>query len=224
MDKTVRHPFFFSLSFLCSDFPWVSHLHSLKRSRASSARVGWPTASRTPSWRSRKCMNSSRPSRFISNGRLMAKCSVFFPTEAADEYLIQIIVRGRTDAGDPELFLQMIVNDRYRLCSLSGEFLDAPIRPRFDTAIADIDPKYFILHKFVGDIVWICGGPEPVSDDDEDDEEDKIVSDINIGRLLETLRSPAMDLVPREQEMMFGSCMVLVQKDTVWDTPADSPV
>ncbi|KAJ7483397.1 hypothetical protein FB451DRAFT_1234481 [Mycena latifolia] len=128
----------------------------------------------------------------------------------------QIIIRGRTGAGDPELFLEMIVNDRYRLCALPGEFLDTPVRPRFNTTIADIDPKYSILHKFVGDIVWMCGGAEPVSDDEEDDEEDMVVSDINIGTFLEKLRSPAMDLVPREQEMMFGSRMVLVQKDTVW--------
>ncbi|KAF7335747.1 HNHc domain-containing protein [Mycena venus] len=127
----------------------------------------------------------------------------------------QIIIRGRTGAGDPELFLEMIVNDRYRMCAQPGEFLDTPVRPRFDTTIADIDPKYFILHKFVGDIVWMCGGAEPVSDDEEDDEEDMVVSDINIDMLLEKLRSPAMDLVPREQEMMFGR-MVLVQKDTVW--------
>ncbi|KAJ6596578.1 hypothetical protein B0H10DRAFT_2197134 [Mycena sp. CBHHK59/15] len=128
----------------------------------------------------------------------------------------QIIMRDRTGAGDPELFLEMIVNDRYRLCALPGEFLDTPVRPRFNTTIADIDPKYFILHKFVGDIVWMCGGAAPVSDykeDDEtpvsdyeeDEEEDMVVSDINIGTLLGKLRSPAMDWVPREQEMMFGS-------------------
>ncbi|KAJ7116080.1 hypothetical protein C8R44DRAFT_794087 [Mycena epipterygia] len=128
----------------------------------------------------------------------------------------QIIIRGRTGEGNPQPFLEMILNDRYCRCVLPGEFLDTPVRARVSSTIADIDPKYFILHKFVGDIVWMCGGVELVSDDEEDDEEDMIVSDINIGTLLEKLRSPAMDLVPREQEMMFGSRMVLVQKDTVW--------
>ncbi|KAJ6551540.1 hypothetical protein B0H19DRAFT_1073228 [Mycena capillaripes] len=109
----------------------------------------------------------------------------------------------------PGLLLDMIFNDRYLPCSEPGEFLDIPVRPRFDDTITDINPKYFILHKFVGDIVWMCGGAEPVSDDEEDDEEDMVVSDINIGTLLEKLRSPAMDLVPREQEMMFGSRMAL---------------
>ncbi|KAJ7356971.1 hypothetical protein DFH08DRAFT_932971 [Mycena albidolilacea] len=127
----------------------------------------------------------------------------------------QIIIRGRTGVGDPGLFLEMIVNDRYQRCALPGEFLDTPVRPRSNTTIADIDPKYFILHKFVGDIVWMCGGVEPVSGDEED-EEDMVVADTNIDLLLEKLRSPAMDLVPREQETMFGSRMVLVQKDTVW--------
>jgi hypothetical protein len=146
----------------------------------------------------------------------MAKYSVFFSSEAVNEYLIQIFIRGRTGAGDPELFLEMIVNDRHRTCDQAGEFLDTPVRSRFNPAIADIDQKYFILHKFVGDIVWMCGGAEPVSDDEEDDDEDMVVSDINIDTLLEKLGSPAMDLVPREQEMMFGSRMVLVPKDTIW--------
>jgi hypothetical protein len=113
--------------------------------------------------------------------------------------------------------LQTTVNDRFSLCSQPGEFLDTPVRPRSNTTIADIDQKYFILDKFVGDIVWMCRGAEPVSDDEEDDEEDMVVSDINIGMLLEKLQSPAIDLVPREQEVMFGSRMVLVQKDTVWE-------
>ncbi|KAJ7366739.1 hypothetical protein DFH08DRAFT_174478 [Mycena albidolilacea] len=111
----------------------------------------------------------------------------------------QIFIRGRTGAGDPELFLEMIVNDRHRMCDQAGEFLDTPVRSRFNPAIADIDQKYFILHKFVGDIVWMCGGAEPVSDDEEDDDEDMVVSDINIDTLLEKLGSPAMDLVPREE-------------------------
>ncbi|KAJ7686159.1 hypothetical protein B0H14DRAFT_3674831 [Mycena olivaceomarginata] len=128
----------------------------------------------------------------------------------------QIMIRGRTGEGNPRPFLQTIVNDRLQLCAEPGEFLDAPVRPRSNTTIADIDPIFFILHKFVGDIVWMCGGPEPAFDNEEDDEEDMVVSDTNIGILLEKLRSPAMDLVPREQEVLFGSSMVLVQKDTVW--------
>lgn len=112
--------------------------------------------------------------------------------------------------------MDTIVNDRYRPCSVPDEFLNTPVRPRVNSTIADIHPKYFILHKFVGDIVWMCGGVEPVSDDEEDDEENMVVSDINISTLIEKLRSPTMDLVPREQETMFGSRMVLVHKDTVW--------
>ncbi|KAJ7104267.1 hypothetical protein B0H15DRAFT_809285, partial [Mycena belliarum] len=118
----------------------------------------------------------------------------------------QIIIRGRTGGGAPDL-----------LGDDPGEFPDTPVRSRFNPAIADIEQKHFILRKFVGDIVWMCGGPEPFSDDDEDNDEDMVVSDINIDTLLEKLGSPGMDLVPREQETMFGSRMVLVRKDTVWD-------
>jgi hypothetical protein len=53
----------------------------------------------------------------------------------------------------------------------------------------------------------MCGGPEPVIDNEEDDGEDMVVSDTNIGILLGKLRSPAMDFVPREQEVFFGSRM-----------------
>ncbi|KAJ7248556.1 hypothetical protein B0H12DRAFT_1072604 [Mycena haematopus] len=127
----------------------------------------------------------------------------------------EIIIRGRTGAGKPDRYLHSFNNDNYCMCSQPGQFIDTPLRPRFDTEIADIDQKYFILHKFVGDIVWMSGGPEPDSDDEEEDEE-KVVSDANIGLLLEKLESPIMDFVPQEQGMMFGSGMVLVHKNTVW--------
>ncbi|KAJ6557326.1 hypothetical protein DFH09DRAFT_543101 [Mycena vulgaris] len=122
----------------------------------------------------------------------------------------QIIIRGRTGAGSPRLYLRMIVNDCLHPCHMPGELLDTPIRPRLNTSISDLDSKYFILHRFIGDIVWMCGGAEPVSDDDEDN---MVVSATNIGMLMEKLQSPMMDFVPREQELLFGSRMVLVPKN-----------
>ncbi|KAJ7784471.1 hypothetical protein B0H16DRAFT_299046 [Mycena metata] len=166
-----------------------------------------------PSWRSRRCMDFSGPSSSILNG-------------SPDG---QIIIRGRTeaDASDPSLILESILNERRRPCDEPGEFLDPPVRPRIDPSIADMDEKYFILHKFVGDIVWMCGGAEPMSDEeDEEDDEDMVVSDIDIGRLVEKLQSPSMDFVPREQDSMFGSHMVVTSvvvcqerlpKDSVWE-------
>ncbi|KAJ7150190.1 hypothetical protein C8R46DRAFT_498427 [Mycena filopes] len=129
----------------------------------------------------------------------------------------QIIVRSRTGAGNPGFLLAMLLNDRFRQCHLPGEFLDTPVRPCSDAAIADIDSKYFILHKFVGDIVWICGGTDLDSDDEEDDEDNRIVSDTNIDALFEKLQSPEMNLLPREHDGIFGPFMVLKPKDTVWE-------
>ncbi|KAJ7504547.1 hypothetical protein B0H11DRAFT_1982850 [Mycena galericulata] len=127
----------------------------------------------------------------------------------------EIFIRGRTGAANPILELQTIVNDRFRLCHLPGQFLDTPLRPCLNTSIADFEPKFFILHKFIGDIVWMCGGAEPVSDDEEDDEQD-VVSTTNVDMLIEKLQSPKMELVPREREQMFGSRMTLVPKNSVW--------
>ncbi|KAJ7150227.1 hypothetical protein C8R46DRAFT_1124364 [Mycena filopes] len=130
----------------------------------------------------------------------------------------ELFIRARTGAGAPGDALAMFANDQLRQCSLPGEFIDLPIRPRADTSIPDIDPKYFVLHKFVGDIVRMCGGTDLGSDDEEDDEDDdRVVSVTNIDALFEKLQSPEMDLVPREQEMIFGSRMVLIPKDMVWE-------
>ncbi|KAJ7653142.1 hypothetical protein DFH06DRAFT_1204822 [Mycena polygramma] len=124
-----------------------------------------------------------------------------------------IMIRGRTGAGDPIPSLATVVNDRRQLCDLPGQFLDTPLRARFDSAIPDVAEKYFLLHKFIGDIVWMCGG-ESVSDDEEDDEEHATVSNANIGALLDKLHSPEMDLLPVEAETIFGgSRFRLVHKD-----------
>jgi len=126
------------------------------------------------------------------------------------------VIRGRTGAADPRPLLESVQNNRRISCARPGEFLDIPIRPRFDTTIPDIAQRYFVLHKFIGDIVWMCGGAEPISDDEEDDDDEMVVTKLNISSLFRKLRSPAMDLVPRERQTMFGSCMVPVPKDLVW--------
>ncbi|KAJ6494897.1 hypothetical protein C8R47DRAFT_1117727 [Mycena vitilis] len=126
----------------------------------------------------------------------------------------QILICGRTGAADPDFQLRMITNDRFQHCALTGEFLDTFVRPRVNTMIADIEAKYFIIHKFVGDVVWLCGGADlDPNDEEEDEEEDTVVSDVNIDALLEMLRAPTMDMVPREQDTIFGSCMVLKHRD-----------
>jgi hypothetical protein len=138
----------------------------------------------------------------------------FLSTDLENESLIQIIIRGRTGPASPKTTLRSLLNESGQRCD---SILDKPLRPRHGTSIADLDPKYFILHKYIGDIVWMSGGPEPVSDEEEDDDEDvKVLSDTNIGAVTEKLHSPEMDLLPREMEGIFQPRIQLVHKNLVW--------
>jgi hypothetical protein len=112
-----------------------------------------------------------------------------FPSYDADnEFLIQTIIRGRPDPASPITTLGAMLNDRRESCK---SILNTPLRPRHDTSIADLDPKYFVIHKYIGDMVWMSGGAEPVSDDEEDEDwDDKVLSDTNIGAFTEKLQSP----------------------------------
>ncbi|KAJ7824003.1 hypothetical protein B0H13DRAFT_2124504 [Mycena leptocephala] len=126
----------------------------------------------------------------------------------------EIIIRGRTGPASPKTTLRGLLNESGQRCD---SILDKPLRLRHGTSIADLDPKYFILHKYIGDIVWMSGGPEPVSDEEEDDDEDvKVLSDTNIGAVTEKLHSPEMDLLPREMEGIFQPRIQLVHKNLVW--------
>jgi hypothetical protein len=66
----------------------------------------------------------------------------------------------------------------------------------------------------------MSGGPEPVSDEEDSEDEDwdeKVLSDATIGAFIEKLRSPEMDMLPREREGIFRPSIQLVHKDLVWD-------
>ncbi|KAJ7267416.1 hypothetical protein C8J57DRAFT_1616214 [Mycena rebaudengoi] len=120
------------------------------------------------------------------------------------------IIRARSGT---EFFLD---DAQRRNCSQPGVLIDQPLKPPHDTNVNDIDRKYFVLHKFIGDIVWMSG----VYDDDElEDEEDEeiYVTEDNIDLIMTKLSAPEMDLVPREREAMFGTRMVWVHKDKVWE-------
>ncbi|KAJ7433269.1 hypothetical protein FB451DRAFT_1314394, partial [Mycena latifolia] len=122
----------------------------------------------------------------------------------------EIIIRGRTGPASPNKALRGLLNDRGQRCD---SILDKPLRPRHDTSIADLDSKYFIIHKYIGDIVWMSGGADPVSDEEEDV---KVLSDTNIGTVIEKLCSPEMDMLPREREGVFRPSIQLVPKNSVW--------
>ncbi|KAF9015788.1 hypothetical protein BDZ89DRAFT_1220301 [Hymenopellis radicata] len=91
----------------------------------------------------------------------------------------QFYIRGRRSPAraNPRSVLFGISNDRGERCSDPFALINTPLRPRAVESIADIDMKYFTLHKFIGDIAWMCGGAEPESDNEGEDGEDmKVLS------------------------------------------------
>ncbi|KAJ7267414.1 hypothetical protein C8J57DRAFT_1510509 [Mycena rebaudengoi] len=77
----------------------------------------------------------------------------------------EAIIRARSGT---EFFLASFNDAQRRNCSQSGVLVDQPLKPPRDTNVNDIDRKYFVLHKFIGDIVWMSG----VYDDDEFEDEE----------------------------------------------------
>ncbi|KAJ6551416.1 hypothetical protein B0H19DRAFT_1073129 [Mycena capillaripes] len=112
-------------------------------------------------------------------------------------------------AAGPKTVLRGMLDDAARQCTF---ILDTSLRPRHDTIIPDIESKYFIVHKFIGDIVWMSGGAEPFSDEED---ENMMVTDSNIDALMERLLSPEMDMVPRERQGIYMTRFELVPKDMV---------
>jgi len=69
----------------------------------------------------------------------------------------QVMIRARSFT-DIQPDLWDVGNAEGQRCHLPGALIDQPLRTPHDKSIADIDAKFFILHKFIGDIVWMCGG------------------------------------------------------------------
>ncbi|KAJ7784778.1 hypothetical protein B0H14DRAFT_2958847 [Mycena olivaceomarginata] len=117
----------------------------------------------------------------------------------------EIIIRGRTSPASPKTTLRGLLNDRGQRCE---SILDKPLRPRHDTSIADLDPKYFIIHKYMETSSGCL--------EEEDDEDVKVLSHTNIGAIIEKLHSPEMDMLPREKGGIFRPRIQLVPKNSVW--------
>ncbi|KAJ7657894.1 hypothetical protein DFH06DRAFT_1197425 [Mycena polygramma] len=150
----------------------------------------------------------------LSIHELFAAFKIFFEWTLTANGDVEIIIRGRTGPADPFFFLQTLRDDHGQPCDL---IIGKPLRARHNTAIADIDEKFFVLHKYIGDIVWMSGGAEPVPDSDEDDDEGmKVLSNNNVGTVMEKLRSPEMDMLPRQREGIFHPIVELVPKQLVW--------
>ncbi|KAF9025586.1 hypothetical protein BDZ89DRAFT_74807 [Hymenopellis radicata] len=112
----------------------------------------------------------------------------------ADPNDIDIVyIRARTSPynADPMNNLAGIIDLEGRACDVPGVLIDARLRSRNLQTIADIDMKYFTLHKFIGDIVWMCGGVDPECDDEDEDGEDmKVLSAENWLILKQKLTCP----------------------------------
>ncbi|KAJ7222455.1 hypothetical protein GGX14DRAFT_388258 [Mycena pura] len=129
----------------------------------------------------------------------------------------QIFIRGRDGPGTPFPALSGVMNNCRQSCGRLNEFVDRELQPTHDPIIPDLDKKIFILHRFVGDVVWLSGGAEPTSDDEDGDEIEKVRLEDHFEDLDAKLRSPDMDLVPRLRDGMFGSELELVKFNKVWN-------
>ncbi|KAJ7918921.1 hypothetical protein B0H13DRAFT_1990720 [Mycena leptocephala] len=128
-----------------------------------------------------------------------------------------IFIRGRDGQGTPLLSLSGVPNKRRKFCDLPNEFIDRELEPTYDLTAPDLDQKIFIIHRFVGDIVWLSGGAESESDDEDDDGEREMIRlEDHLEELNEKLRSSNMEFVPRMREGIFGSELEMVNINEVW--------
>ena len=69
-----------------------------------------------------------------------------------------------------------IVHVRQGVVAIDGRFLDLPILPRQTTPSAspvpDVEYSYFLLHKLIGDVVYMAGGAETLGLDEFGPDED----------------------------------------------------
>lgn len=128
---------------------------------------------------------------------LAIKYWVFFPFDAVNDDFTQIFIRARTGAASPFFDLASVVNDQRRICDEPGALMDIPLRPRRNETILDTHMKFFVLHKFIGDIVWMCGGAGTDYDEEKEEEEEnqKILSNYNFDEVVRKLNSPDMNFV-----------------------------
>ncbi len=68
---------------------------------------------------------------------------------------------------NPTCILRGIVNKDLSDCT---SIIDTPLQPRQCLDIPDFNMKFFNLHRFIGDIAWLCGGTDPESDSEDDED------------------------------------------------------
>ena len=86
-----------------------------------------------------------------------------------------------------------IVHVRQGVAAIDGRFLDLPILPcQTDTSISpvpDVQYSYFLLHKLIGDIVYMAGGAKTLGLDEFGPDEDPW----SAVHLVSELSLPALD-------------------------------
>ena len=69
--------------------------------------------------------------------------------------------------------IRSIVHVRQQVPAIDGRYLDLPIIPcQTNTSVADVQYSYFLLHKLIGDIVYMAGGADTLGLDEFGSDED----------------------------------------------------
>ena len=105
----------------------------------------------------------------------------------------QFYIRIRTfpDRANPINYLTGIVNDAgngsRQICHMGG-FIDCPLRAPEDASIPDIEEKFFVMHKYIGDIYWMAAVADPtILEGRPDDYDLRLLSDSNFDFLSQQL-------------------------------------
>ena len=81
-----------------------------------------------------------------------------------------------------------VIHVRQGVKAVDGLFLDLPILScQTNTPVPDVDYVYFLLHKLIGDIVYMAGGAETLGLDEFGPDEDPwtvhLVSEVSLPKL-----------------------------------------
>jgi hypothetical protein len=99
------------------------------------------------------------------------------------------VLRRRTVGGVDLSNVLDIIHVRQGVKAIDGRFLDLPIHScQTNTSVPDVDHIYFLLHKLIGDIVYIAGGAETLGLDEFGPDEDPwtaahLVSEVSLPNL-----------------------------------------
>ena len=102
------------------------------------------------------------------------------------------MLRRRTVGGVHLSNISNIIHVRQGVRAIDGRFLDLAILPCQTTSIPsvpDVEYAYFLLHKLIGDIVYMAGGAEMLGLDEFGPDEDPWTAT----HLISELSLPALD-------------------------------